>query len=142
MRPLSYLFNPLFPLSKAKHQQTRTCIPNPHTPQLFAPFKNPDICPSWNERWELRTRTLGCWVSPITFLTFVCSVVGTLVFVGLVCGCVKLVRWVLKVWRWREEGWWRCRRLRNWRLWKGKGDGERRALLESCGEGRDVEGAW
>ncbi|TVY73393.1 hypothetical protein LSUE1_G005427 [Lachnellula suecica] len=90
---------------------------------ILAPILNANICPIWSDRWELRTRTLGCHVSTITFLTCVISVLTTLVVIGLVVLEIKLGRkahaslkarsegwW--KVWRYYQPGWWRGWRLR------------------------------
>ena len=94
-------------------KQSGTCIPNPSHPALLAPFSNPDICPLWSERWELRTSALGCHVSTITFLTCIVSVIATLVIVGLVVGAFFFGRWVSGVWAGRGEEWWRF-----WRGWR------------------------
>jgi hypothetical protein len=124
-------------------------VPNIHAIPLLAPLTDPDICPYWNERWEVRTRTLGCHVSTITFLTAVGSVLGTLVFLGLVWGLVKMGRWGRKVWRGREEGWWRAWRWNPSLRWRWRGawrrgvrgeeterceDGETRPLLRDEGD--------
>lgn len=94
---------------------SQTCIPNPYSPPLFAPFHNPDICPLWYERWELRTKPLGCYVSTITFLSVIVTVISTLLIVGILVaigfGIRRFVLWNReeinrgwwKVWRWRVE---------------------------------------
>ncbi|KAJ5032429.1 uncharacterized protein L3040_009034 [Drepanopeziza brunnea f. sp. 'multigermtubi'] len=46
-----------------------TCIPNPSRLQLLAPFSRPNICPLWEERWELRSGTFGCHISTLTAVT-------------------------------------------------------------------------
>ncbi|KAF8866614.1 hypothetical protein BDZ45DRAFT_278036 [Acephala macrosclerotiorum] len=95
--------------------KSQTCIPNPYSPPLFAPFHNPDICPLWYERWELRTKPLGCYVSTITFLSVIVTVISTLLIVGILVaigfGIRRFVLWNReeinrgwwKVWRWRVE---------------------------------------
>ncbi|KAH6709387.1 hypothetical protein BKA61DRAFT_490453 [Leptodontidium sp. MPI-SDFR-AT-0119] len=94
-----------------------TCIPNPSHPALFAPFSNPDICPLWSERWELRTSALGCHVSTITFLTCIVSVLASFAVMGVAVGAFFFGRWMRGVWARRGtargEEWWRF-----WRGWK------------------------
>jgi hypothetical protein len=106
--------------------QSSTCVPNPHHPlllPLLTPIGNPDICPLWYERWELRARVTGCYVSPLTFFVFLGSIAGTLLFVALVWATVWLVRWLKQ----REMGWWRC--------WRRRQTEETRPLLEGSGDG-------
>ncbi|CAL3962224.1 unnamed protein product [Diplocarpon coronariae] len=67
------------------------CIPNPSHPQLLAPFSKPYICPLSTERWELRTKALGCNISTITILA-----------------------WARRAWSRRGDGWWGF--WREWRL--------------------------
>ncbi|KAB8302863.1 hypothetical protein EYC80_006197 [Monilinia laxa] len=69
-----------------------TCVPNTSPVHILAPIFNSDICPLWSERWELRTRPLGCHVSTITFLTFFGSIYGTLVAIGLVVLIIRFMR--------------------------------------------------
>lgn len=66
-----------------------TCVPNVTPMQILAPILNSDICPLWSERWELRARPFGCHVSTITFLTFLGSIYGTLLAMGLVILIMK-----------------------------------------------------
>lgn len=91
---------------------TSTCIPNTASIQLLAPIGNPDVCPHWAERWELRTRPLGCYVSTITFLACIVSILSTFFVIGLAVTGFKFGRWVRRKWKGREEGWWRGWRLR------------------------------
>lgn len=101
--------------------QTSSCVPNPSKIHILAPVFNPGICPSRSERWELRTRGLGCQVSTITFFTCIISVCSTLVFIGLVAiGIIGIRRF--KRWRSQNSDWWEVWRLyrpgwcRGWRL--------------------------
>ncbi|CZR50967.1 uncharacterized protein PAC_00842 [Phialocephala subalpina] len=92
---------------------SQTCIPNPTHPPLFAPFHNPNICPLWYERWELRTKPLGCYVSTITFLSVIVAVISTLLVVSILVaigfGIRKCVLWNREE---RNRGWWRFWRWR------------------------------
>ncbi|KAK0747894.1 hypothetical protein B0T21DRAFT_406460 [Apiosordaria backusii] len=68
---------------------TQSCTPNTHTLPLLAPISQPDICPHWSERWEVRSRPFGCHVSTITALSVIISILstillGVLVWVGIV----------------------------------------------------------
>jgi len=100
-----------------------TCIPNLSTLQILAPITNADICPLWSERWEVRTRGLGCHVSTITLLTCVVSVVSTFLVIGLVALAFRVGKWVGEKWKGKEEGWWKfwrweAWRWRRWGVWK------------------------
>lgn len=60
------------------------CVP---ASSLFDPIRNKDVCPHWSERWELRTKALGCGCSTTTLLavliTILCTIVGLFVLYGL-----------------------------------------------------------
>jgi len=71
--------------------ESSTCVPNTSKIQILAPIGNPDICPLWSERWELRTRPLGCHISTITFLTCIVSVLSTFVVILLIWGGLSWV---------------------------------------------------
>ena len=122
--------------------KTSTCVPNRYQIQILAPMYDPDICPWWSERWELRTSSfgLGCHVSTITLLTCIITVLSTFVVIGLVAASVKVGRHLQarfknrskdwwKVWRRYRRGWWREWRLRLIDV-KPSNDLERRPLLE------------
>ena len=47
------------------------------------PAYDENVCPHWAERWELRTRPLGCQVSTITTLTSLVTIASTLLAVLL-----------------------------------------------------------
>ncbi|KAI1333462.1 hypothetical protein F5Y15DRAFT_405183 [Xylariaceae sp. FL0016] len=88
-----------------------TCVPNSYRIQFLKPAYDGDLtCPHWTERWEIRTRPLGCYVSTITTLTAIVTILSTLFVVGFVAGAVtttvKLRRYV----RERQGG--------NWRFWR------------------------
>ena len=91
--------------------QSWTCTPNAYSIPLLAPAYNENICPHWAERWEIRTRPLGCQVSTITALTGAVSIASTLTIVALVFFVVWLIRRMRELHRWRRE-WARERALR------------------------------
>ncbi|ERS99838.1 hypothetical protein HMPREF1624_03203 [Sporothrix schenckii ATCC 58251] len=67
-----------------------TCVPNDYRIPALAPAWEGDfVCPHWAERWELRTRPLGCQVSTITSLTALVAGSSTLL--------VALLLWLLVV---------------------------------------------
>ncbi|KAK4160915.1 hypothetical protein QBC43DRAFT_108055 [Cladorrhinum sp. PSN259] len=63
---------------------TQSCTPNTYAIPLLAPAYDENICPHWAERWEVRTRPLGCQVSTITALSVISSVLSTLMVMGLI----------------------------------------------------------
>jgi hypothetical protein len=89
--------------------KTSFCVPNTSPIPILAPFTNPSICPlaHGRERWELRTRPLGCNCSTITFLTSVISVIATLTAILLLILATWVGKWGLRRWRGRGKGWWR-----------------------------------
>ncbi|KAH9998049.1 hypothetical protein F4779DRAFT_168868 [Xylariaceae sp. FL0662B] len=113
-----------------------TCMPNNHRVALLAPAWDEHVCPHWAERWELRTRPLGCQVSTITALTALVAVACTLALGLLVAGLVLGIRWLRDYGRkhpgwWRRGAWWgwgyggwggRARRLFGFGF-RGRGDG-------------------
>jgi len=118
--------------------KSSTCIPNLSPLQIFAPVVNPDICPLWSERWEVRTKGLGCHVSTITLLACVVSVVSTFAVIGLAVEGLRMGRWMRRRWKGRGEGWWRVWRWDVWRFWRwgarsvdkrGRDEEERAPLL-------------
>lgn len=68
-----------------------SCVPNNHTIQALAPANDENVCPHWAERWEIRTRPLGCQVSTVTSLTSIISITSTLVVLLM----VLLLTWAL-----------------------------------------------
>ncbi|KAI0533873.1 hypothetical protein GGR58DRAFT_87177 [Xylaria digitata] len=97
-----------------------TCVPNSHSVQFLAPVWEGDTtCPHWAERWEIRTRPLGCHVSTITTLTSLVTIACTLLFVFLIwlagVATRRLVAFNTKQpgWRkvWRYDGLRRLRRV-------------------------------
>ncbi|KAI1496590.1 hypothetical protein F5X99DRAFT_63636 [Biscogniauxia marginata] len=119
-----------------------TCVPNSHRVPMLAPAWDEDICPHWAERWEVRTRPLGCQVSTITTLTSLVTIVCTLVFILFVMLIVLAIR-RLRDYERKHPGYWKVWKY-NWRsqvsgLWKrmksrlGKSDhdGEHDPLLPS-----------
>ncbi|KAF2841335.1 hypothetical protein M501DRAFT_545851 [Patellaria atrata CBS 101060] len=96
-----------------------TCLPLPstHNPSILTPLTHP-LCPLRPERYELRTRALGCDCSTYTLLAILITVAST---IG-----AGLLLWLLV---------WLLRKL--WRGMKGAG------LGRSGGwEMRVVEGSW
>ncbi|KAI0173393.1 hypothetical protein GGR52DRAFT_384646 [Hypoxylon sp. FL1284] len=99
-----------------------TCVPNSAKVPLLAPAWDENVCPHWAERWEIRTRPLGCQVSTITTLTALVTIASTLVFVLLFTLAVFGIRrlktysevhptwW--KIWTYRPTRW-----LSRWREW-------------------------
>lgn len=84
-----------------------SCVPNNYTVQALAPAYDENICPHWAERWEIRTRPLGCQVSTITSLTSVISIASTLVVLLIILvltWCFFRLRGYHKQ---AEPGWWR-----------------------------------
>ncbi|KAH9902080.1 hypothetical protein F4778DRAFT_107252 [Xylariomycetidae sp. FL2044] len=91
-----------------------TCVPNSYRAAFFAPAWDENICPHWAERWEIRTRPLGCQVSTITTLTSLVTIASTLLFVLLVALAVTGGK-RLRVYGRKNPGWWRV-----WRYdWRG-----------------------
>ena len=70
-----------------------TCVP---ASSLLEPITNKDICPFWNERFELRTATLGCGCSTTTFISIVVTILATiagfLVLYGVITAIARLSR--------------------------------------------------
>ncbi|KAH7034835.1 uncharacterized protein B0I36DRAFT_360305 [Microdochium trichocladiopsis] len=86
-----------------------SCVPNSNRLVPFlAPAWDEDICPHWAERWELRTRPLGCQVSTITTLTSLVTIACTLLLVLLGFVFVFGVRRIRGFTR-RNPRWWRGR---------------------------------
>lgn len=98
-----------------------SCVPNNHTVQALAPAYDEDVCPHWAERWEIRTRPLGCQVSTITSLTSIISIASTLIVLSM----ILLIAWAIIRLRRRhkqaEPGWWRFWK-RGWRSWTARAE--------------------
>ncbi|KAI5862209.1 hypothetical protein GGS23DRAFT_597824 [Durotheca rogersii] len=90
-----------------------TCVPNSNRLQLLAPAWDENVCPHWAERWEIRTRPLGCQVSTITTLTSLVTVASTLALVLLVTLTVLGARGI-KAYSKKNPGWWKIWRY-DWR---------------------------
>ncbi|KOS22019.1 hypothetical protein ESCO_002341 [Escovopsis weberi] len=111
---------------------TWTCVPNEYDIPLLAPAYNDKVCPHWAERWELRTRPLGCQVSTITALTAAGAVSATLLAMLLIGGVIAALRGCAR----RSDGHWVVERVA-WRPGPGprararaSDEREREALLE------------
>ncbi|PHH65469.1 hypothetical protein CDD81_2249 [Ophiocordyceps australis] len=73
-------------LGAAHHllRKTGACVPNSFTMPLLAPVYDTRVCPYPPERWEIRTRPLGCHVSTITTFSVAGAVAVALVLGGIV----------------------------------------------------------
>ena len=99
--------------------KTSSCVPNISKIQILAPFRNPNICPTMSERWELRTRTLGCHVSTITLLACIVSILSTFVLIGLVAMGIKAITGMQALWKSKPDGWWKAWRIYHPQWWRG-----------------------
>ncbi|KAF7906068.1 hypothetical protein EAF00_000347 [Botryotinia globosa] len=110
-----------------------TCVPNTSPMKILAPIFSSNICPLWSERWELRAKPLGCHVSTITFLTFLGSIYGTLLALGIILLIMKCLGTGET-----NQRWWKISRQYPRRFWKKEDSGvveandspESRPLLE------------
>lgn len=66
-----------------------TCVP---VSSLLAPVAHAHVCPTRVERFELRTRALGCGCSTATFLSVVVAVFATVAALALLYALVVLVK--------------------------------------------------
>jgi len=102
------------------------CVPNHSKLPILAPLQNPEICPfGASERWELRTRPLGCQVSMFSLFMSVGAVVGTLLLIGLLSLAICVGKRVRASWRRAKRGtplWNNIpRSWRRMRVWKRSG---------------------
>lgn len=86
--------------------KTWSCVPNKYPIPFLAPLYDEKICPAKQERWELRTRPLGCDCSTTTTISVIVSVVGTLLVVALafltILVAIRIRRYVAEKARWRS----------------------------------------
>ncbi|PSN74393.1 hypothetical protein BS50DRAFT_567229 [Corynespora cassiicola Philippines] len=87
-----------------------TCLPLPTDPlsrafPLLSPIRYKFICAMGPERFELRTRGLGCQVSTITFLTSIVTIFCTIFGLLVIYGIVKAAKWIGFGARARKGGW-------------------------------------
>ncbi|KAI9902971.1 hypothetical protein N3K66_002323 [Trichothecium roseum] len=61
-----------------------SCVPNSYRLPFLAPAYEDNICPADEEQWEIRTQPFGCAVSPITTISTVVAIFGTLTLLLLV----------------------------------------------------------
>lgn len=73
---------------------TSTCVPIPSRMSLLSPVSNAHVCPLRDERFELRTKALGCECSTTTLLSIVVTVLATIAAMGLLYGLGRVVWWV------------------------------------------------
>ena len=91
-----------------------TCVPLPHGyasfPSLFHPLRPVNahlpaaICPTYDDRWELRTAALGCAVSTATLLAIIITILATMLGFTILLGLHRALRSCLKPWSGRG-GW-------------------------------------
>ena len=77
-------------------EQSQTCLPLPYASSPFRSLLHPiahgqppySICPTYDDRWDFRTRTFGCHISTLTvfacFVTVICTLLGLLIVSGVV----------------------------------------------------------
>jgi hypothetical protein len=64
---------------------SQTCVP---TANLLKPVTDAHVCPLDSERFELRTKALGCGCSTTTLLSVIVTVFATMVALALLYGIV------------------------------------------------------
>lgn len=69
---------------------------------MFDPYA---ICPTYDDRWDLRTRTLGCHVNTLTVVTCIVTVVCTLLGLLLVTSLWNVLAWCFAPLRGNSGGW-------------------------------------
>ncbi|KAL7802401.1 hypothetical protein V8C44DRAFT_294443 [Trichoderma aethiopicum] len=116
---------------------TWSCVPNESAIPMLAPAFHKTICPHPDERWEIRTRPLGCGVSSGMALAITVTVLATLTAVLIVAAAVLMVRRMrnsgqkVMSWEWTS----RWKRVLFPRRGGGAGDSERDPLLSPQQEG-------
>lgn len=88
----------LFPVTTRKRKKTQVTT----TCRVIVTNEEP----TGAERWEIRTRPLGCQVSTITSLTSLVTIALTIVFVGMVAGLGLYIRRACRHRQQQEAGWW------------------------------------
>lgn len=83
------------------------CVPNNYTVPALAPAYDEGICPHWAERWEIRTRPLGCQVSTITSLTSLVSIASTIALALIIVIWLFCFRRIRRYHQQQPAGWWR-----------------------------------
>lgn len=117
-----FLQEPMSDVRNLMNEQTWSCVPNINKIPLLAPAYDEHICPHEAERWELRSRPLGCHVSTITSLTAIVTIASTLTFVLLIILLILAIRWFR---RYRKNhGWWWLQNHRWGRTWLQCGERE------------------
>ncbi|KAL7799129.1 hypothetical protein V8C37DRAFT_148606 [Trichoderma ceciliae] len=107
---------------------TWSCVPNDHAIPLLAPAFDTKICPHPDERWEVRTRPLGCGISSRMGLTVVVTILATLTAVLVVAAAIISVRRIRKSGKrmsWESLSRWK----RSLQRRTGRADPERSPLL-------------
>jgi hypothetical protein len=85
--------------------QSGTCVPLPKNGHLLSPVNNAHICPTWQERYELRTPTFGCNCSTTSFLVSIITVLSTIAALVLFYLLIKLIAWARLAAKGRKGGW-------------------------------------
>jgi len=83
--------------------QSSICVP---ASTLFDPIGNSEICPLGLERWELRTKALGCGCSTTTLLAILITIVCTIVGLFVLYGVWIVLKWVNRIWGPGSYGGW------------------------------------
>jgi len=76
-------------------EQSSGCVP---VSTLLDPIRNERVCPHWSDRWELRTRTLGCGCSTLTILAILITIAATIAALSLLFGLYKILAWINSFW--------------------------------------------
>lgn len=105
--------------SAADPVKSWSCVPNNHTVQALAPAYDESVCPHWAERWEIRTRPLGCQVSTITSLTSIISIASTLVVLAIILLTIWAITKLRRHHKQADPGWWRFWG-RGWGSWTAR----------------------
>ncbi|CZT21826.1 uncharacterized protein RCC_07693 [Ramularia collo-cygni] len=87
-----------------RHQDCRSCTHEKHgcgwcptseacvpASSLLEPVSNKDICPLSSERFELRTKALGCGCSTTTLLSVIVTVFATIAALILLFGLIEAI---------------------------------------------------
>lgn len=88
-------------------EQSSICVPLKRVAfPLLSPISDRDVCPTYDDRWELRTSTLGCKVSTMSVLiclaTIICTMLGTILLLGLGRLATRMLG---PCWPTRHRGW-------------------------------------
>lgn len=92
--------------------QSQTCLPLPIGNtflSLFHPLVHPvpsaAMCPTYDDRWDLRTHALGCHVNTLTVFASFITVLCTLVGLVMLWGFVRVGAWMGTTFDTTSHGW-------------------------------------